>query len=230
MTAAVYVLGGPDVDDRADFRHSLRSLAANAPDITEVWGIGDVPDWFAGVSMPLPPRAEKFENQRQSLTRFTAYPGAPDRLVLMNDDMYLVEPVDGPLPTFHLATANAFLAERNPHNTWVKAVTATAEWVGSWDLPLYEAHVPLTFDTIALRDLLADYPADRPFAVGPTYCKTGAGGEGTDAGNAKCKVGDSLAEKLGLAMPYLSGNDESWAGAVGEFVRAMFGEPCRWER
>lgn len=230
MTAAVYVLGGPTSDDRDDFRHSLRSIAANAHDVTEVWAVGDVPDWFAGTTMRLPPLDEKFANQRQSLTRLANYPGAPERFMLFNDDMFVTEPVESPLPVFHLGNAHKFLANRNQHNTWVKAVRATAEWVGSMDLPLYEAHVPLTFDTAALRDLLNTYPADRPFAVGPTYCKAGAGGEGVNAGNAKCKDTDRLTEKLALPMPYLSGNPESWAGVLGDYIRSLFSEPCRWER
>ncbi|QLQ11165.1 MAG: hypothetical protein HZY75_13280 [Nocardioidaceae bacterium] len=180
--------------------------------------------------MPLPPKQEKFGNQAASLAAFVNYPGAPKTFWLWNDDMYALEPITKPYPAFHLGPAAAYLANRNPNNTWVKAVKATAEWCGTMDLPLHEAHVPLLLDTTKLRDLLDTYPTDRPFAVGATYHQTRAGDIGVNAGNAKCSGGDSLTEKLSLPMPYLSGNPESWAGTLGSYVKQLFPEPSRWER
>ena len=219
MTTAVYVVGGtPDEPGRTELKYSLRSLAANAPCIDEVWVVGDVPDWFAGVRMPLVPLADKMGNQRQSIERFVNYPAAPDTFVLLNDDMYIKQPIDGDLPTYRNKNPLSTWANAEGRlNNWHRCVIATAEWTAEQtgtDPHIYESHVPLTFDTTALRDVLAAYPDDRPFAVGEVYPIAGAGGEGTHAGNAKCKADDSFATKLALPMPYLSGNPDSWRGAA----------------
>jgi hypothetical protein len=236
MTAAVYVVGGPNTDDRDDLRHSLRSLT-NAPEITEAWVVGDVPTWFAGVKVPLLPLPEKFANQRQSLTAFVNYPGAPESFYLFNDDMFITEHVVGPLPICRNKNpASRWLdAEKNQGirpNVWHKAVTSTASWMGErlgTDPLVYECHTPLLFDTARLRHLINAYP-DQPFAVGELYPGAGIGGEGKHCGNAKVKAADSLAHKQALPMPYISGNPDSWDGALGQWIRGRFDKPGRWER
>lgn len=238
MTAAVWIVGGPTDDDRADLRHSLRSVATKAPEITEAWAVGDVPDWFAGVRMPLEPQAEKYANQRASLTAIANYPGAPETFWLMNDDMFVTEPSES-LPIHRLGKVSEELDHwlgpgvRASGNTWHKALIATAGWMearGHGDVLCYEAHVPLLFHTERLAELLNAYPLEQRLLVGELYAAAGAGGEGIDAGNAKVKPGDQLAAKLAQPMPYLSVNPETWDGGPGDLIRAMFDQPCRWER
>lgn len=236
MTAAVWVVGGPG--DREDLRHSLRSVATNAPDIAEAWVIGDVPGWFAGVKMPLEPLAEKFANQRASLTAFVNYPAAPSSAYIFNDDMFVIEPVTGLLPTCRNKNPASSWAKAEQDggrslNTWHRAVLATAQWTAKRtgaDPFIYEAHTPLLFDTALLRDAINDYPDDQPFAVGELYPIAGLGGEGSHCGNAKVKAADSLDTKLANPMPYLSGNPDSWTGSLGEHIRSTFTTPCQWER
>lgn len=236
MTAAVYIVGGPTADDRADLRHSLRSLA-NAPDVTEVWVVGDVPVWFKGVKMPLPPLADKFANQRQSLTTFVNFSGSPKRFYLFNDDMFITERVVGQLPTCRNRNpASRWLnAEREQGirpNAWHRAVMATAGWMSErlgGDSLIYECHTPLLFDTARLRDLINAYPPDQPFAVGELYPGAGLGGDGEHCGNAKVKASDALDHKRSLPMPYISGNPDSWTGQLGDWIRDLFPHPSPFE-
>lgn len=234
MTAAVWIVGGqPDAPDRDELRHSLRSVAANAPVITEAWIVGDVPDWFAGVRLPLEPKPTKFGNQFASIKALVNLPGAPETFWLMNDDMYVTEPVDGDLPTYRSKNRlSGWLRAEGRSNGWHRAVAATAEWTAErtgQEPYIYEAHVPLRFRTAVLREVVNAYPDPDLFAVGEVYPIAGCGGEGVHAGNAKCKT-EALETKLGQPMPYLSGSPGSWNGALGEWVRAQWVEPCRWER
>src|SRR5690606_6266583 len=136
VTAGVWYVGGPDPDNRGELRHSLRSVAANAPVITEAWVVGHVPAWFAGVKVPLEPLPDKFHNARQSIERFVHLPGAPAEFYLFNDDHYVTEPVTGHLPTCRLGHVSeeldAWLGEgvRSSGNTFHKAIMQTAEWIG----------------------------------------------------------------------------------------------------
>lgn len=234
MVAAVYVVGGSTNDDRNDLRHSLRSLR-NAPDVTEVWVVGDVPAWFTGVKMPLVPLLEKFANQRQSLTCLVNYPGAPERFYLFNDDMFVTERVNGPLPTCRNKNrlsgwTDAERVQRKL-NSWHRAVISTSEWAATQtgiDPWVYECHTPLLFDTSRLRDAINAYP-DQPFAVGELYPLAGAGGEGEHYGNAKCAANDRLEHKLALDMPFLSASPPTWDGALGDHIRALFPHPSKYE-
>jgi hypothetical protein len=197
-----------------------------------MWIVGDVPDWVTGVhALPLSPHPDKFRNQQASLTAFVNHPDAPAQAYLFNDDMFVMQPIVGPLPTFHLGSTEAFIRHRD--NAWIRAVRHTADWMrhlGYGDVHCYEAHTPLLFDTAKLRDMLADYPIGWPLAVGEMYPAAGVGGEGVNVGNAKCGATDSVTSKLGLDMPFLSCSPESWAGRLGDYVRAVFEEPCRWEQ
>lgn len=232
MTAALYILGGPSINNREDFRYSLRSLT-NAPDVTEVWAAGDIPTWFTGTRIPLVPQPEKFANQRASLTAFLNYPGAPDSFYLFNDDMFVTEPVVGQLPTCHMGRASTERKRLGTiRNSWARAVFQTAAWMedqGHGDVLVYEAHTPLLFNTARLKALVNSYPSHMPLAVGEMYTQAGIGGEGTNCGNAKVRPGDDLAVKAAMPMPYLSGNDITWQGELGDMVRGLFTTASRWE-
>ena len=235
MTAAVYIVGGTN-RTHEELRFSLRSLA-NCPDITSVWVVGQVPEWVTGVrKIELDPAPEKFANMRQSLTAFANTKGAPKRFYLFNEDHYIVEPIEGEIPTFHLGPAIQYITADHvwrPKNTWCHAVLKTAEWLRDEDgqEPLaYEAHTPLLLDRTKVAAFLDEYPADRPLAMSMVYARAGIGGEGVDAGNAKVGVDSVLADKLAQDMPLLSGNQATFDGELGDLLRGMFPEPCKYER
>lgn len=239
MTAGIWLVGGPTDDDRDDLRHSLRSVAANAPDIDEAWIVGDVPTWVHGArAIALAPQPEKFANMRASWSAFVNHPDAPATHYVFNDDHFVTEAVTGPLPVCHLGKASDYLDHilgtgvRRTGNTATKALIETAAWVaqrtGSDPLAYY-AHTPLAFDTAKVRDLLDAYPTTQRLEPMMLYPLAGIGDEGRDVGNAKAKDDAELARVLDQAMPYLSTNPVSWPGAAGEYVRGMFGRPCRWE-
>ncbi len=240
MTVAVYPVGGPVHSDREALRYSLRSLQANAPAVTDVWLVGDIPAWYTGRSIATTAQLDKFHNIRASWTAFVNHRDAPAEHYLFNDDHWIVEPVEGDLPVFHLGKAQDLLDSilgprvRRTTNTATKALRDTATWVsghlGVDDVLAHYAHTPLRFDTAKVRDLLAAYPTDVRLEPMLLYPIAGLSGEGIDAGNAKVKVTDSLAKKLAQPMPFLSGNDDTWAGPLGEHVKGLFPEPCRWER
>src|SRR5699024_6815485 len=131
-------------------RYSLRSIAANAPDITSVWIVGHIPDWVTGVRrIELEPLPEKWSNMRQSLTAYCTTKGAPVRFYSMQEDFYIIEPVDGQLPAVHRGPATEWLANRRIRNTYTRCVKNGVRWLrqqGYTDFNAYIAHTPLLMD------------------------------------------------------------------------------------
>lgn len=223
----LYVVG-PGSSGHEELRHSLRSVAKNLPH-RKTWIVGSVPDWVTNVeTISLRPHPEKFPNQRQSLTAAVHNPFLAEQFILMNDDMFVIEPVVASLPCFHLgftSTHLSWLASIGKDNDWTQAVAATAEWFG--DPNCYECHIPLAFSKKALRAVLSAYPIDRPFAAGEAYEAARAGSEGVLGPDVKV-IANNLAEKLGY--PFLSSVDRSFAtGEVGRYVRSLFPQKCRYE-
>lgn len=235
-TDLVWVVGGsPDEAGREELRYSIRSAVENFTfDYRDVVIVGDIPEWFTGVKFPLDPKPGKWENQRASLAAYLNHPGAADEVVILNDDHYIIEPVTEVEPIHDKATASKWNATHGKHDysCWQCAVKACAAWmvehIGA-DIHVYESHTPLRFSVPKLRDLINEYPADLPFMVGEAFALAGIGGPGRAAGNAKAKGHDSLDHKLGLPMPYISGNPDSWMGGLGGYIKAMHPSPCRWE-
>lgn len=222
----LYVVG-PESSGHEELRHSLRSVAKNLPH-RNVWIIGSIPDWTTNVeTIALTPHPEKFPNMRQSVTAGVNHPNMSESFVLMNDDMFVIEPIND-LPAFHLGPSSKhleFLASIGKDNDWTQAVTATAEWFG--DPNCYECHIPLLFSRDALRAVLSAYPIDRPFHAGEAYEAARAGSEGS-LGHCVKVTNQPLAEKLGT--PFLSSVDWSFKdGPVGEYVRSLFPEKCEYE-
>lgn len=236
----VWIVGGrPDAPGREELRYSIRSAVENFKfDYRDVVIVGDVPDWFTGVKMPLEPDADKWTNQRNSISAYVNHPYAADEFVLMNDDFFVLEPVAEIEPIRNTkGTASEFADGHVKHGRgcWACAVITCSSWVAdeTGDDPyIFEAHTPLMFDTARLRDLVNRYPADIPFMAGCTVAIAGVGYPGRTVGNAKVKGHDlpHLDHKLSLPMPYISGNPDSWKAGLGKHIRDMYLGACEWEK
>lgn len=230
--------------ENPELRISLRSLAQNAAGLyRNVWVVGTVLPWLRNiVPLPLEPLEDKFENQRQSLRAVVNHPDLSDEFVLLNDDHFITQPLTE-WRTYHLGTVFGFLSqlflddpEATNLNEWAHAVLNSALWTqqkAGIEEPLcYEAHIPLLFDKAKVAGVLDEYPTDGFFAIGETYPITGAAGEGVVGQNTK--VGDAGARGMLMVMcsgmPYVSTEDDVFeVGAVGEWLRNSFPDPCIYE-
>lgn len=225
-------------DSNEELRHSLRSVEANVRNFRRVWILGTVPSWLRNVgAIELTPHPDKFENQRQSLTAMANHPDVASRVVLFNDDFFVREPVDLlNMPVFHLGLMADYIGERRKHlSAWRAAISKTADWAEEQGYPnplAYETHTPLMFDRAKLRQVLADYPAGRPFAAGEVYPIAGSGRVGVRVAQPKVSRTDvgAFTDKELAGLPYLSSSDNSFRlGKIGDYVRRMFPDPCRFE-
>lgn len=218
--------------DNEPLRYSLRSVAAHAAGLyRKVWIVGALPDWLTGVGhIPVaePDPREKFASIRAKVAALARDRRVTRQVVVLNDDVFASGPVSSWEPT-HMGPTSVYVAERfRPRNSWWEALKVTAEWVGG-DPLCYAGHVPLLYDRARLREALAAYPADQRLLDCGLYPVAGAGGEGRPALNAKAGT-DEVAKLDHPDMPgWWSSNDASFAGEVGDRVRAMFPAPSPWE-
>ncbi len=220
-------------NDNEELRYSLRSVAANVPH-RRVWIAGYTPKWVKNVhSVPLEPLRDKFDNQYQSLSAALSQPALTDEFYLFNDDMFVVERFDGPLPLYHLGPLRDYVdwcsgIGKNPLNGWLRGMREMVRLLESkgHDAPLcYENHTPILFPRAALQDVIRwRTPHFLPFSYLPLVGVDDPGTRWVDAKAGK------LADPLEEGMPFLSTDDDSFERSkVGDHVRGMFTGPCFYE-
>lgn len=242
--------GAPDLvwlvhrTDNEELRHSIRSVVQNAPGLyNKLWIAGEMPPWLRGVGhIPVNSPPEKFASIRAKVTALANDARLADRVVIFNDDYFLMDPIAS-WDAYHMGPTSAYLGHLatqgkvETRNTWVRAVANTARWMqsqGHGDILCYEGHVPLLFDRRKLADVLAQYPTDQTCDYPGFYPIAGAAGVGKKGYNAKVAdrgLGD-LEQKLNSPdHSWLSSNDVSFAeGMVGGYIRGAFRTPSPYER
>lgn len=214
-------------------RYSLRSLEAHGAVFRKVWIVGALPVWATGVGhIPVVEPGEKFASIRAKLEAVVNDRRVATEIVVMNDDYFATGPVDW--SAYHMGSTADYVAERfRPRNSWWEALRDTAEWMrqrGHGDILCYAGHVPLMYSKAKLRELLTAYPRTQRLLDVGLYPEAGVGGEGNWALNSKCGP-DDLAKVDDPSMPpWLSTNDASFAGVIGDRIRASLPEPSRYEK
>lgn len=221
----VYIIGPGD--DHDEFRHSLRSVAKNLPH-RKVFVAGQVPAFLTGIEgISLTPDSDKYTNMRQSLTAALNHPDIGPEFVFMNDDFFVMQPVTYPIPCYHLGPIRDYLSwleSIGKDNEWMTSMRDTLEWVGG-DPLCYETHIPLTFETEALRAVLSAFPHDRTFTPTGVYQAARAGLEGVLGTDSKVSTGSPDPASI-----YLSTEEKFWPRCeAGALVRAAFPQKCEYE-
>lgn len=232
----VYLVHEPDNEG---LQYSLRSVDRFARGMFgRIFLAGPQPGWTQGVEhVVFNDHLEKFASIRAKLTAVCEDDRVADRIVVMNDDFFATREVTSWTPT-HMGSTSAYLEKHDTgRNTWYDAMRQTAEWMaarGHGDILCYAGHIPLMYDRRKLGALLAEYPADRRVLDCGLYPEAGVGGVGTMGPNTK--ISEPSVEALRAKLPdlsnpplWLSSSDESFAGALGAHIRAMFPEPGPYE-
>lgn len=130
-----------------ELRYALRSLK-NLPH-RNVWIIGGLPDWVRGVRWFEYPRSTtKYETVSGHIYRACKHPEVSDPFILMNDDFYIMKPVQAP-PAWHRGTIREAIKEfeaKGIQSTYLKGMRdtlRTLESAGYEDPKSYELHVPM---------------------------------------------------------------------------------------
>jgi len=207
VSDVVYVVG-PDREDQ-QLRYSLRSLAAHV-DHDQVWIAGHCPDWVTNVwhidvEQNRGPRLNTLRNVMAAIR----CDQVSDPFQLWCDDFYAMQPIGqlpvmtrGPITHSELRNVAAYLHQQGVAEPWA-----------------YDAlHVPQWYDKAGL--LHAIHTGQSLYAT--IYGNLHREDHGDVVPNAKNP-------EAWQDRAWLSTNGTTWAGPMGDHIRATFTEPCVYE-
>lgn len=223
MIDVVYPVRAGNSND--ELRYSLRSLS-NLPH-GDVWIVGHMPDWVRGVRhVPTTAAGPKWTATLTNWLTVTDHPAFPDTFVLMNDDFFVMEPVDA-LPVWHHGPLADHAAACKPSG-YADGLARTAVLLQATgiEIPLsYELHVPLAVDTDGWRFALEPKRIDLRLAPRSIY------GNLHDLGGDLHDDVKIVDRDQAPAGPYVSTTDLSFGySTVGRTIRAAFDQPGPYER
>jgi hypothetical protein len=233
---------GPDVvyivrygERNDELRYSLRSLA-NLPH-GRVWVAGYAPTWTADTVGVIPVRRDwdKYRSARANLRAVCHEGGVSSPFVLMNDDFFVMRPIDAP-PVLHHGRLDRHIVDRGaiaPSSHYTRGMVATREFLEGLGLPgplrSYALHVPMLMRRPELLEVLDM----RPARVNTYHVRT-VYGNVHDVGGRFArdpKVHERTRGEAWRRWALLSTNDETFAThPAGAHIRRAFPSPSRYER
>jgi hypothetical protein len=217
-------------DRNESLRYSLRSL--RHLEHGEVFVVGYVPEWVQGVHHIVgSSHRHKWRIVLEHLWLACRELGGR-RLILMDDDMYLLEPVSE-VPALHRGTLLG-QALAHPGGTYGHSLRASHDYLVAQGVasPLsYELHVPMPIDaTVAAAVLEPVIMRSRPVQGRSVYANL-AHLESTPAEDVKVRgSSDVRALPAGpLPGPWISTAPAGWEG-MGSRVRGLFPDASPYER
>ena len=217
----------------APLRYSLRALCQNFP-VDNVWVAGYKPDWLVGVGyMPTHQRGTKHQNSTANLLTGCFNAAMADDFVLMNDDFFILEPVEE-IETLHRGrVADVLLdyAYRGSYRHGMAQTAALMHELGVADPLSYELHVPMVLNRRRMVEALHIGLEAMPRLEMTALHKRSLYGNLFNVGGRE--VGDvKIKERHGPLPkgPYVSTSPGSWVGRPGKRIRNRFPEPSKFER
>lgn len=211
-------------------RYALRSWAASLPH-RHVWVVGHRHTWLTGEVRSIPTEQEGagYVNTTVAMRAACDHPEVSDPFVWANDDTFTMRPLPDGMPVLHRGPMRDQVEARaGLRGPYVDGMRATYAWLTErGHEPLsYELHVPLPVrkaEMLAALDQAPGHDAHKRTVYGVL---AGIGGEQID----DVKIAYRAPRGFGPESRFLSTMPDAFTnGHVGQFIRARFPEPCRYE-
>lgn len=213
--------------ENEELRYSLRSLKNFPHD--KVWFYGGCPtylqpDYYVKVLQNQP---NKWQNVNMMLRMACKNPMISDEFWLFNDDFFVMKKIDKPINYYNgdlykrIVTLEDKYNGITPYSQMLRNCCKELESIGC-ETKNYTLHIPLLVNKKKMLEVLnmSDFPGFRSLYA--NYCKIG-GEQMRD-----CKI--TSKDKLYKDGIYLSTDDDSFNGAVGDQIREIFNTKCKYER
>ena len=217
--------------ENEELRYSLRSLA-NLPH-DNVWVAGAAPDWYKGNLLPVKQFATKYENARNNLQALCDDHRISDTVVLMNDDFFIVKPIDT-VPVLHGGDVYTKIVRHSQYaatSPYVALLWDTLHILANRGVSTsldYALHVPMTMDRGKLSDLLG-YAGSYRILYGNIY---GVGGEYCEDVKYDRVIanGPKPYDFRRGSSPFLSTSDGTFPRVKSALLGKLFSDKSPYER
>jgi hypothetical protein len=144
--------------DNEELRYSIRSVVANLKH-DNLWVVGQKPKWYTGNFVDVPDKRLKYINARNNLKAVIDNDKISDDFILMNDDFYIMKPVNT-VEYFYSGSleSKALEAENiSSHSSYTRMFYSTLDRLsqqGINNLLSYELHVPFVMNKEKLLPII----------------------------------------------------------------------------
>jgi len=201
-----------------ELRYTIRALAKHLP-YRNLWTAGTYTPWLTCPHINVPNGGGKYEHAHAVLMAVLDSDQLADDVILADDDMFLLEPL-ATLPAYYNWTL-----DQAPIRGRRQALNDTMRLVGT-NAPCREIHAPSVVNRSRLKQQFDDINLS-PDRKARLMWRT-IHANGTPQRMADTKV--RLKNEAPSSSLWVSTHTDSWNGLAGEFIRAQFPEPSRYER
>lgn len=220
----VYVVR--ESEDNEALRYSLRSLV-HLPH-GKVFMSGYTPSWVRGVVSinREQDHAPDLANSNTNLYAALIQPDLSDDFIVMNDDFFIMEPVES-IPVLHQGSLDARIAAYRTDNRFEQAYSLirTKEWLeknGYSSLLSYELHMPMVYNRQKLLQVFHRWQPYPLFTLRPRTCYGNVYHlNGQEVNDAK--------DSTNKEDVFISAGRDFNTSYTGQFVRSHFTNPSTYE-
>ena len=215
-----------------ELKYSIRSLYKHTESPT-VWVIGGKPDWYCGNYLRETQQKTKHENVRNNLRKLCASEDIPENFILMNDDFFIVKPVNE-INSMHggkLMKKIELYRNWAPSSSYTKLLINTRnelQRIGISDPIDYAIHVPMPMEKSKLSQVI--YPN---LSVRTMYGNMFSVG-GEQVQDVKVYDGGPLWAKsydyINGESSFISSNDNSFKMLYTSIFKEMFNNKTECEK
>lgn len=223
-----------------ELRYSIRSVAKNMPH-SNIVVVGGKPDWYTGKFIPVTTLTDrggvsrnKYENAKNNIRQIVDNPDISDEFVLMNDDFYVMKPVDQ-IQYYH----GGLLADKvKTHKTFANQAAYTHVLVRTQQIlsaleikdPLdYALHIPMRFHKNKLAEVLKQPIASIRTLYGNMYSVGGRQMADVKVHPDRGEYGPKSFDYLNEDSIFLSTADSTFLSVKKNLLDSVFSEPSKYE-
>ena len=223
----VYILG--DLIFTDELRYSLRSVEENLPH-RFVWFVGAMPPGLKP-DRALPHKQtgqNKWERIRSSMLEVVKQPELSDRFILFNDDFFVMKRIEGEFVNYADRTLTDRIEEFRAQDPWLnhyaRTLVKAREELKCQGLPEvnYDVHLPMLFDKDKVTASIMRCSSPQMRSIYGNVNRL----EYIEHPDVKVYSLDAVP----VLPDFLSTNDDVFNnGKVGQYIRATFTTPSRFE-
>jgi len=224
-----------------ELRYSIRSVTKNMPH-ENIVVVGGKPDWYTGKFIPVETftadgqvSKNKYENTKNNIRHIVDNPKISGDFILMNDDFYVLKPIDQ-LQYYHNGLLADKLAEFRRYTSWstytgvLTRTMSVLNHLGFIDPLDYTLHVPMMFNKQKLAEVLVHPIASIRTLYGNIHKVGGRKMLDVKVHGKNHEYAPKSFDYRNEDSVFLSTADRTFASVKKNLLGPMFVEPSKYER